>query len=468
MQLKPKKLVIPTDNPFAEDKLSRSQSADVLTQLVSTIREPFVLAIDSPWGTGKSTFINMWMAQLKAKGFPCLCFNAWDSDFTGDPLVSFIGEMRVGLDLSSKNTETPTVAEAYFSKGKQLLGTLARKSAPWAIKVLTQGALDLEGIKDSAIADLTESLAKEKIEQYEADKNTIVDFKAHLKKFVDHLSTQEGAQNKPLMFFIDELDRCRPTYAIDLLEKIKHLFNVEGIIFVLAIDKVQIGHSIGSIYGLNMDVDGYLRRFIDLDYRLPNPPRAEFCASLSNRFNLPALFKGRNDEAETLSEFLKAFSMLSEIFKLSLRTIEQCFAQLNIVFRTTPKNHRLYPNLLAFLIALKARNLPLYDAFAKGIPDIEAVLDFIKGLPGGNEYIDSFYGQEIEAFHALAKGPRFDSTAGATPYRLTLEKHGVDSPQGKRAHEILEIMTWLYRANAYAVLGSSIRRIELAEQFTAL
>ena len=253
-----------------------------------------------------------------------------------------------------------------------------------------------------------------------------------------------------------------------LLEKIKHLFNVEGIIFVLAIDKVQIGHSIGSIYGSNMDVDGYLRRFIDLDYRLPNPPRAEFCASLSNRFNLLELFRNRRDGAEGLAQFLQAFSELSEIFKLSLRTIEQSFAQLNIVFRTTPKNNLLCPNLVAFLIALRAKNLPLYDAFAKGTPDIETVLGFIKELPGSNSYIDSYNGLEIEAFIALGKGNSFDSSIGRAPYKKVLEQYGTDSPQGKRAQEVLRVLEMLHRSNVYGALPSTIRRIELTERFTTL
>ena len=208
MQLKPKNLTISPDNPFGEDKLSRQQSAQILTQLVSTIREPFVLANDSPWGTGKTTFIKMWMTSLKEKnGFPCICFNAWDSDFTGDPLVSFIGEMKTSLDLSLKNAGASTAMEKYVSKGKKLLGILARTSVPLGIKVLTQGILDLEKLKEFGIPDLAESLAKERIEQYEADKKTIADFKAHLKEVVDHLNKHEGAENKPLIFFVDELDQ---------------------------------------------------------------------------------------------------------------------------------------------------------------------------------------------------------------------------------------------------------------------
>jgi len=74
-------------------------------------------------------------------------------------------------------------------------------------------------------------------------------------------ATAAPADNqKPLIFFIDELDRCRPDYALQLLEKAKHLFNIDGIIFILALDRDQIGHSLKSIYGEGLDVDGYLRR----------------------------------------------------------------------------------------------------------------------------------------------------------------------------------------------------------------
>lgn len=467
MQLKPKNLTISPDNPFGEDKLSRQQSAQILTQIVSTIREPFVLAIDSPWGTGKTTFIKMWMAWLKEKnGFPCICSNAWDSDFTGDPLVSFIGEMKASLDLSLKNAAASTAMEEYVSRGKNLLGTLARKSAPLAIKILTQGLLDLEKLKDSGVADWAESFVKERIGQYEADKNTIIDFKSHLREFVGHLSKHETTQNKPLIFFTDELDRCRPTYAIDLLEKVKHLFNVEGIIFVLAIDKVQIGHSIRSIYGSGMDVDGYPRRFIDLEYRLPASPRVNFHASLYDRFNLLEFSKSRTDGARVLSDFLDPFSTLSDIFQFSLRTIEQCFSQFNIVLRTTPPKSYFFPDLLAFLIALRAKDLSLYNSFAGGTPDMEGVISLINGLPGGQEYWDSYFGIELEAFHSCSKGTSFDNSAGEEPHRRAFEKHGENSPQGERAKRILDRMTEIGRLNVYDALRLVTRRIELTEQFT--
>lgn len=465
MQLRPKILQIPPDNPFIEDKLSRLQSANQLTQLLSTIRDPFVLAIDSPWGTGKTTFLKMWMAQLKSNGFTCLSFNAWDTDFTGDPLVSFIGEMQSALDASPKDAKTSAEGQEYFSKGKKLLATLAKKSVPLAIKHLSQGLLDLEGLKDTGIAELAESLAKEKIEEYEADKKTIADFKIQLKKFVDQLTKEKGGQGRPLIFIIDELDRCRPPYAVDLLEKIKHLFNVENLIFVLAIDKVQIGHSIRTIYGSKMDVDGYLRRFIDLDFRLPDPPRPDFCASLYGRFNLLELERLRPNSGESIRDFVKAFSMLSDIFQLDLRTIEQCFGQFNIIYRTFPQHLLLLSPLAAFLLALRAKHPTLYDALARGTSDIDKVASLINMLPGGQEYWSSYHGLEVEAHYAMSKTSGWDTSAATAPYRHIVEQYGSDSPQGKRATEIFEVLHQLDRGNVRQGLKSAIRSIELTEPF---
>ena len=74
-----------------------------------------------------------------------------------------------------------------------------------------------------------------------------------------------------MVFFVDELDRCRPTYAVELLERIKHLFEVDNIVFVLALSTGQLESSIRSLYGDGLDAPGYLRRFIDLEYPLREP-----------------------------------------------------------------------------------------------------------------------------------------------------------------------------------------------------
>ena len=93
MPFRPPEIVVPEDDPFVNDVLGREASARVLTQLISTLDQSFVLAIDSPWGTGKTTFLRMWLQSLRKEGCACLHFNAWETDFVEDPLVSLIGEL---------------------------------------------------------------------------------------------------------------------------------------------------------------------------------------------------------------------------------------------------------------------------------------------------------------------------------------------------------------------------------------
>ncbi len=83
-------------------------------------------------------------------------------------------------------------------------------------------------------------------------------------------------KERPLIVMIDELDRCRPSYAIELLEVAKHLFSVDHIVFVLAVNRSELAHSIRALYGSDFDAEGYLRRFFDVDFRLPEPDRKSF------------------------------------------------------------------------------------------------------------------------------------------------------------------------------------------------
>ena len=90
---------------------------------------------------------------------------------------------------------------------------------------------------------------------------------------------------------IDELDRCRPSYATELLEIAKHLFSVDRIVFVLAINRSELAHSVKALYGSKFDAKGYLGRFFDLDYLLPAPDRQQFVLQVMSDSGLGALFQ---------------------------------------------------------------------------------------------------------------------------------------------------------------------------------
>ena len=92
IRIQPPEIQIPDDDPFANDLLDRKKQADILTRVVQTIEGPCAIAVDAAWGAGKTTFLKMWAQQLRGQGFPIVEFNAWETDYSGDPFVALASE----------------------------------------------------------------------------------------------------------------------------------------------------------------------------------------------------------------------------------------------------------------------------------------------------------------------------------------------------------------------------------------
>ncbi len=99
-----------------------------------------------------------------------------------------------------------------------------------------------------------------------------------------------------MFFFIDELDRCNPHFAIKLLERVKHLFEVPNIIFVLAVNIDQLQYAVQGFYGSsNIDGKQYLKRFIDIEYSLPAPNLEEYCKFMFGAYDFNSFLIIIND-----------------------------------------------------------------------------------------------------------------------------------------------------------------------------
>jgi hypothetical protein len=457
-------LDIPEEEPFRHDVLNRRESAEILTDFLSTIDQPFVLAVESSFGMGKTTFLHMWRTYLRQNQFPVLYFNAWETDFTGDPLISFIGEMAAQMKTMG-GSESKT--KEYLSKAKELAGALARRSVPAAIKIPSAELGDLEKLTEPTLGDLAAKMVQERIDNYERDKTTIKGFKDRLATFIKELST-DNEKVKNVIVLIDELDRCRPGYAVELLEKIKHIFNVPGLIFVLSIDRDQLAHSVRSLYGPGMNADGYLRRFIDLEYRLPQPLGEPFCKSLCKRFDLEPFFKTRTGESQyDRQQFTEYFSLLAGLLRLSLRVQEQIFTQLSIALRTVKANYFIYPPVFATLLALKASNLDLYRKLIEGWANAADVIDFLNSQPGGKQFFennDRRNGIELEAYliaatHSERDKDRLVSLYNAQATNATQER------ERQRAEQLAYFFSHFATRNKWGIISYLGKKIEIAERF---
>lgn len=121
---------------------------------------------------------------------------------------------------------------------------------------------------------------------------------------------EKRKKRSPIAFFIDELDRCRPDYAVRLLERLKHLFSIAGVFFVLAVDRQQLEASVQGVYGANLNATGYPRKFIDLRYPLPQLSTEEFARALIERFDLAPVLQQLGDGS--LEDLVVSFEVLTK------------------------------------------------------------------------------------------------------------------------------------------------------------
>ena len=335
IRIQPRDIEVPEDDPFRDDLLGRREAVDTLTHLVGNIEGPCAMAVDAPWGAGKTTFLKIWARHLRNQGFPVVEFNAWETDFSRDPFVTLSSELTEGLHTSTAQPLSGKV-DAIRKAAKDVL----RKVAPGAIR-LAAGTVPIVGAE---LGHVLSAYAEESLSQHREARESVREFRRVLQGLAAALSEANG--NHPLMVVIDELDRCRPSYAVELLEVAKHLFSVDGIVFVLAVNSDQLGHSVRALYGGDFDAEGYLRRFFDVDFQLPEPSRDAFIAAQLQATGIADYF----DQTPLCPAMLSAFFGASD---LSLRTIGQ--AILGLLYASLQRDQ--HDHGLATMVALILRTL---------------------------------------------------------------------------------------------------------------
>lgn len=362
MRLK-NKIEIPEKDAFKNCKLGRGKNAIELTKIIKTFNEGFVLAIDTEWGTGKTTFVEMWRQYLKDEGFLTGYFNAWESDYEISPLGAILAEIKEII---------PSKENKNFKKVLDKAGIIAQKILPavgetLAKKYLGENYADIAGGATGASVEILEK----EIDRYIKRQKGIVEFKTAIEEY---LSNQE--RKFPIVFFVDELDRCRPSYSVEILEQIKHFFEVKGIVFVLSIDKVQLGNAIKGFYGSeHLDTEEYLRRFIDVECTLPRPNYYRFCKHLLLQY---AIDDGRDAR---ICEFLSYFF---ENRNLTLRQQEKIIARVKIISHTYNSYSENFLSLVCLLLIIYTFDKNLYLGIKEKTVTLQGLIDGIEKLINPN------------------------------------------------------------------------------------
>jgi predicted KAP-like P-loop ATPase len=268
MKLVTPPFLVEDSDGFGKDILQRQEFGDALFNLVTLSTDELVISLDGKWGEGKTTFVKMWQGLLKEKGFPSIYIDAFQNDYTEDAFISIASAITSYVDTNSANSQESL---AFKDKAKKVGVRLLSWTAKIGIKAATLGIIKesdidaLSEIGDEVAADTSETIAdlvKERLNAHSKETELIQSFRESLSDLPANLTDNSSSR---LVIVIDELDRCRPSFALEVLEKIKHLFSVKNVVFLLVMNKLQLEEAIRSVYGANIDAHTYLQKFINVE-----------------------------------------------------------------------------------------------------------------------------------------------------------------------------------------------------------
>lgn len=455
-------LDIPADNPFQNDVLDRRPLVEFLAGLIGRLSGPFVLALDSPWGTGKTTLVRMLKAKLEQEHFQCVYFNAWQVDYVTDPLVALVSALD---DIHLADGAAESAFRSHLQTAKKITSAVAKRALIAGVKVATLGILDVEEATKAIVSDGAGEMAGNLVDAFQKEKESLERFRREVENAVNQL--RAAGKKETLVFFIDELDRCRPTFAIEMLERIKHLFDVPNIVFVLSVDKSQLEASTAAVYGEKINAPEYLRRFIDLEYGIPVVQTKRFTTTLFARFGLDAIFSQRTGSEVRYDKqnFIDFFTALADLFGLSLRARERCVTRLAVVMDQTPSNHYLDSIVVALLVVLRSKQPDLFHGLCIGSIAPADAMNSLSRLPGGAKFVAERSGVLIETYLLVGDADSARTEARYTELDALTKDSNADPTDQSRARDLIDMRRHIPSGHRF---GFSLRNIAAKVDLAAL
>ena len=380
-------------NPWETDVLDRRQYSVFLDNAIRSRFErlskqgqnsALCIALDGDWGTGKTFFIEAWGQELSATQHCVVKFDAWQNDVTNEPVLGFIGAMNQSMKpwIKKLPAVTPSQKTKLTNKVTRIIKSAGRAALP-ATKAVGIG-LAKHYITEAAVSEIQDLLHEDAekpargisprdlasagfdkflekmLKDQEKRQESIKELVQKLEEFSEALANTNSIQT-PIYIFIDELDRCRPSYAIALLEGIKHLFNARGICFVISTNLPQLAESIKSVYGSGFEGYRYLKRFFDLEYQLPDPNNLNHAKHLLQHSPLldykieTGIRHKANDWDMRAGTIEESFARVADAFNLSLRCQQQVLRQSEAAAASLPKHKELHSLYLFCLAAIGQR-----------------------------------------------------------------------------------------------------------------
>ena len=351
-------------NTFLEDTISRNVDIFHFINILNTIEGCCSIALDGNWGSGKTFFVKQTkmimdahnsginagdesvrkqilqkyeqdrvMKEVELQPQICVYYDAWQNDNDEDPMLSLVYCIMQSINEDYSFKATPDLLQI----GVSILELFSGKNFGQIIEKLRG-------------EDPVTMLKKGK------------DIHRKISKFLDYVISERGNR---LVVFIDELDRCKPEYAVKLLERVKHYFENDRISFVFSTNVNELQHTIRRYYGNNFNACKYLDRFFDLRIALPKADYQKFYASLnfSDSYNTydsvcDAVIKMYHFELREVAKYLR----------LARTAAYKTTHASTYSFPLTEENGILFSlsYIIPVMIGLKIHDTDVYEEFIHG------------------------------------------------------------------------------------------------------
>lgn len=396
-----------SDNIWGTDPLERKACAETLTSIIRGMTKSYVIGLYGHWGSGKTVFLQQLELELEAIKVPVVRVDAWRSDFLSDPLVALVEAIN-----RRQATEAETTNRVLSRSGDELLEASLTMALPLteigsaAASVATPGWAATTAALKGAI-----NMAKEIVTKRVAASHDLRGGIARARDFLTGRDVNEpmGPVKKPMVIVIDELDRCRPDYAVRMLERIKHFFDIHGVVFIIASDGKNLPAAVKSQYGSEVAGEEYLRKFFDYEYMLPEPTAYQFSGILFESFEWSAIVPegnmvydqgfgsreamggfvqgiNRYDRRYDYAGALAVFPEVATWLGLKLRDQAQAFTLVDVYLRTRGAEEIAFPHLAVFLACLRFGREDKYRAIIRSPTPNNFLGEMGTGWPSNGGY----------------------------------------------------------------------------------
>lgn len=350
------------------DEFNRKGFADKVIKLLCSDIDVSPLVIDGDWGIGKTEFCRKLIELINAEHADTLhaiYIDAFAEDYFGNPLISILSALYENKQ-STKFYESES-----FRNTTAAIGGIVKNIAPIAINLTLgkeRGEIITETVKGAIQGTQEQLISKLLKDRIEKSKNLEL----------LHKTISQVTENKRIVLFIDELDRCRPDYALHMLETIKHIFDMQNLQIVLVANLKQLISVIQNVYTNDEDIakqylDKFIAQRVVLPFTVKETYGREEVLAAQKYFKLflgqyPDLGNGFFKHSRKL-----ALTLISD-FKFSLRDVEKVIRFARVSQTLNPLDNHLLVGwhwLSTFALFSIVRNRSWINSIAQS-PDYQS------------------------------------------------------------------------------------------------